>query len=147
MHVCSTVLIMESPQPCSLFSQLTLWGTCHRDRCGCLPRCGVPAWPHLDRQAWELCTPGQWRERAVLAAITWGHSQCWQQPQGHHLSEPRNKWPKSVQHLLDNGSVMGKRMSLSLQLGYFRYREPSKALSILNFCLPPIQLLTIKKLS
>lgn len=46
-----------------------------------------------------------------------------------------------------SAQIMGKRMSLLLQLSYFRYQEPSEALSILNFCLPPTELLLIKKLS
>lgn len=43
--------------------------------------------------------------------------------------------------------IMGKRMSLFLQLSYLRYWEPSEALSILNLRSPPIALLIINKLS
>jgi len=40
---------------------------------------------------------------------------------------------------------MGKRTSWLLELNYFRYWVPSEALSILNFCSPPIALLIISK--
>lgn len=68
------------------------------------------------------------------------------QPQGHlpHLTgftEGRWNTVKTV------AQIMGKRTSWLLQLNYFRYWEPSEALSILSSHSPPIALLIISKFS